>query len=213
MKLVYSTSIAQIKTDNVTAKDLDIVTGANKTLRLDHAVYRDELQNLLLQNYVSPGAKVVINSAEGSVTYKTGSDLGDYTVMNVQINHDWEVGTAVSPHIHWWQASSNVPNWLLRYRWQENGQLQSTTWTPAPWSSNAFTYSTGTLNQITGFGTITPSTNAVLSDILQLRLTRDGSNASLGFATTDLYATDVDAMNLDVHIQVDTMGSRQEYVK
>jgi hypothetical protein len=52
-----------------------------------------------------------------------------------------------------------------------------------------------------------------LSDILQVRVIRDTDNASGLFAGNDPYTATVGAINFDVHYQVDTNGSRQEYAK
>jgi hypothetical protein len=179
----------------------------------DASVYRDELQSLLLQNLVSPAADIAVNSSEATLTFKQACNLSDYATMNVQVNHDWKTGTAVYPHIHWWQATSNVPNWLVKYRWQYNGQLASTDWSNSTRLAGIYTWSTGKLNQITGFTGITPTSDAKLSSILQLRLYRDGDNDSSSFGTTDLVSGNVETLNFDVHIQVDTIGSRLEYTK
>jgi hypothetical protein len=156
----------------------------------------------------------VQNIPEASVTFKNNSDLTDYVTMSIQVNHDWKHGSDIFPHIHWWQAGSVTPNWLIQYRWQAQGTAKTGTWTYQPWTSNAYTWSSGTLNQISAFGTITPPAAASLSDIVQFRILRDVDNDSSQFAGTDpAAAVDVDAVNFDIHIQVDSFGSNQEYVK
>lgn len=179
----------------------------------DASVWRDELQSLLLQSYVAPAGDITVNSSEGTVEFKQACNLGDYVTMNTQINHDYKFGSALHPHLHWWQTTSNIPNWLLQYRWQYNGRPASTSWISQKWSENAFTWTAGTLNQITELGAITPSSDYGISSILQLRLLRDGDNDSSAFTSTDLVTGTVSAINLDVHIELDTIGSRQEYSK
>ena len=140
--------------------------------------------------------------------------LTDYVVMPVQINHDWLLGSDVAPHVHWEQTSSDVPNWLIQYRWQVQGDTKITAWTSAAWDSSAFTYSSGTLNQITGFPDITPPVGyGEVSDILQIRLIRDTANASGLFVGADPVATAVQASSFDIHYEVDSYGSRLLYSK
>ena len=173
--------------------------------------YRDELNDLTARNFESPASAIVRNNAESSLTFKTTARLVDYATMNVQINHDWLMGSTVHPHLHWWALSANTPNWIIEYRWQMNEQAKTTAWTRAKWSSNAFP--AGIKNQITTFPAITPPIGYRISDILQIRLIRDYINQSTLFAGNDPQTTDVDATSFDVHIQCDTLGSREEYIK
>lgn len=176
-------------------------------------VWRDELGQLIGQRLESPASDIVQNNAEGSLTYKTSATTADYVIINIQINHDWKFGSDIKPHLHWFQASATMPHWLIQYRWQKNGSAKTTAWTNQKWAANAFTYSAGTLNQITGFGSIAAPAGYSISDILQIRLIRDTANASTLFTGADALAASVEAVSFDVHREIDTVGSRQEYVK
>lgn len=175
--------------------------------------WRDELQSLIGQRLESPGSDIVQNNAEGTLTFKTSAALIDYVTMNVQLNHDRVLQTAVSPHLHWFQTTAATPNWLIQYRIQYNGQAKTTAWTSAKWSENKFAWTAGTLNQITDFADITPGVTDGVSTIIQFRIIRDNANGSGLFAGADPVAVSVDAMNFDVHIEVDMFGSRTEYTK
>jgi len=63
-----------------------------------------------------------------SIDFKDNSDLNDYVITNIQINHDWNLGTNIEPHIHWFQNSNNTPNWLMQYRWQKQGKDKTSGW-------------------------------------------------------------------------------------
>lgn len=177
--------------------------------------FRDELQSVTGVRLNSPAADFESNIAEASVTAKISARYPtDYITTNWQLNHDWTLGTVIYPHIHWWQTTANIPNWLLAYRWQSPGQAKTTTWTDLPWSTNAFTWATGTLNQITGFGSITPPAGyGQVSNIVQIRLYRDYTNVSTLFAGGDPVNADQDIVNTDTHLEVNMFGSRQQYVK
>jgi hypothetical protein len=155
----------------------------------------------------------VLNAPEGSITFEDNALITDYVVMSQQINHDWQLGTDIRPHFHWWQVSANMPNWLLQYRWQRNGEAKTTAWTSSAFDANAFTYTAGTLTQITSFPDIVPPTGYGLSDVIQMRLIRDSTNVSGLFAGADPEAADVDAVSMDFHKQINTVGSRQPFSK
>ena len=188
---------------------------ADGTIRFhgNATVFRDEERSLLTQQRLNPSDRLALNLEEGSVTYKNTATVTDFTITNIQLNHDRKHGANVFPHIHWWQTSANMPNWLLQYRWQVNGSAKETDWNYLPWNDNAFDYVSGELNQITRFGTITPPTGDGISDLLQIRLIRDVANASEEFTDPETSPINQDAVSLDAHIEIDTLGSRQEYTK
>lgn len=179
----------------------------------DATIYRDELQSLIEQKLESPSSDIQQDVTEGSLVFKTSATLIDYVIMNVQLNHDWELLSTIFPHIHWWQISSNIPNWLIQYRWQISSQLKTTSWTSLKYSSNTVSYSSGTLNQNTIFSSLTPPVGANISDIVQFRIIRDTNNDSTLFTGLDPESSDIHAINFDVHIKCDTLGSRQLYIK
>lgn len=178
----------------------------------DATCYLDEFSQLIGQRLESPSSRIIQSASEGAVYFKDTTVLGtDYIGMTIQFNHDWDY-SAIYPHLHWWQASANVPNWILQYRWQVNGSAKSTSWTNVAVASHAFTYSSGTLNQISAFGSIDAPSGAGVSTMLQMRITRDTTNASGLFAGADPLTGDVYGVFFDVHKQVNRLGSRQQYV-
>lgn len=181
----------------------------------DAQCWRDELQPLTGSRLESPSSDIVLNLAEGSVTFETGARYAtDYVTTSLQLNHDWELGSSIHAHLHWWQVSAAVPNWLLGYRWQKQGSAKTTSWSNLPISSHTFTYSAGTLNQISKWSAIAaPVGYGEVSDIVQFRIYRDVTNVSTLFSGADPEASNIDAVNFDIHIEVDTLGSRQEYSK
>jgi len=176
--------------------------------------FRDELNDLIKTGTNNPSSHLVLDLTEGTLDFKDNCDLNDWALMNVQINHDWKLGSDVEPHIHWFQNANNIPNWLIQHRWQKQCGAKTTAWTSVKYTTNACTYSSGTINQITGFGTITPPVGyGQVSDIIQIRLLRDTANASTLFTGADPYTGDAEAVSFDVHIEVDTLGSRALYAK
>jgi hypothetical protein len=182
----------------------------------DAEVWDDILGPINTNQLVNPSARIQVDNTESSVTFKSTCDTGDWAWMNVQMSHSWKQvsGANVHPHIHWWQTSANTPNWLVQYRWQRNGDAKTTAWTDFALTTNAFTYVSGTLCQITGDPTgIAPPTGFSISDIIQLRIIRDVANGSGAFSGAETSPIDQDAISVDLHYEKNTVGSRQEFVK
>jgi hypothetical protein len=101
----------------------------------------------------------------------------------------------------------------VQYRWQVNGQAKTTAWSNLPMTTNAFTYVSGTLNQITHGAGIAAPANEGVSTILQVRVTRDKTNASTAFSGSDTHTVTAEITSFDVHLELDTLGSRTQYSK
>lgn len=182
----------------------------------DATCWRDELQSITGAQIDSPAGDFQRNNAEGSVTAKISARYPtDYVWGSWQLNHDWMIGTSVKPHMHWWQTTANTPNWLFAYRWQKQGKEKTTAWSLLPKLTNAYPWGAyTTLNQITSFGSIAaPVGYGEVSDIIQIRLYRDYTNVSTLFTGNDPVNASQEFINIDGHIQIDMLGSREEYEK
>jgi hypothetical protein len=155
-----------------------------------------------------------LDDVEATLDYSDSSGLSDYAYTNKQLNHDRLLDTTIYPHLHWFQSSSDVPNWLIQYRWQVNGQSKVTSWTSLKMNTPAFTYVSGTIMQIctTASGIAAPATDGI-SSIVQFRVIRDTANASTLFTGADPLTGDASGVSFDVHIEIDMLGSHQEYTK
>lgn len=185
------------------------------TIRADGAAtcWRDELQELIGKKIYDAKGSVTYDIDNATINFEERADYEDYVIMNVQLNHDWDEVTPLKPHIHWEQNQNATPNWLLAYRWQVNGQAKTMDWTVAQYTSNAFTYSSGTMIQISSFGDIPVPDGVGTSSIIQLKLMRDNGNSRESFSQKDTYDGDASGLSLDIHIKINTLGSRTEYTK
>jgi hypothetical protein len=187
----------------------------------DATCFRDELNDLIKSASQNPSSHLVYDYTEGTLDFKDSCDLNDWALMNIQINHDWKLGSAIEPHIHWFQNAAEMPNWMIQYRWQKQCSAKTTDWTSLAWTENACEYVIGTINQVTSFGLIeAPEGYGEVSDIVQFRLLRDNDNDSglfdeIGGGVDGInnYTGDAEAVSYDAHICVDMLGSRQLYVK
>lgn len=176
------------------------------------ATFFDDLQGDITKTK-TVGTRVTLNEAENTIDFTNTSTLSDYVYLNFQMSHKWKIGSIIYPHIHWEQTLNATPNWLIQYRWQKQGGVKTTTWTNYKCNVNAFTYTGGTLNQISHDGGLTPPTGAGLSDIIEIRVIRDTANASGLFTPGNTYAATASVTSIDLHYECDSLGSNQEYIK
>lgn len=225
LHIVWISDIVQWKFQSYSAQTSDVaqfwdISAWNYTAIEDDGTIKfhwdatvfDDLNGSALQLKVL-GIWLSINSSENTLNFTTASNLKDYWYDNYQMKHTWKIGTVIYPHIHWVQKENNTPNFLIQYRWQVNWWATTTAWTNYPMTTNAYTYTSWSLNQITHNSGITPPVWAWLSDIIQFRIIRDNDNDSWEFAWTDAYTQTVNIMFVDIHIEQDTFGSREEYSK
>ena len=130
----------------------------------------------------------------------------------VQLPHSKRIGTELRPHIHWEQNQAATPNWLIEWRWVNNGELRGT-YQQAAIVDNAFAYASGNLQQISVFPTIPPIVREKTSSIMDVRIFRDSGNVSGLFAGADAYTGGALLKEFDIHYQVDSFGSQLEYTK
>ena len=153
-----------------------------------------------------------LSTFRGSVvTYSFGEQNAqneEQVFFNVQIPHSWNEGTTLYPHIHFscGTTSADSVRWGLEYTWANvNGSFGTTTTIYCSKQiGNAYEH------KVAGFGGITPDSNTnKISSILVCRLFRNSSHV-----TEDSYnGDDVFLLQFDIHYEVNTMGSRQQWIK
>lgn len=192
---------------------LSITSGGVVALNGSATVFDDLTAQLIGLRLESPSSHIVTNAAEGTLEFKTSCNLTDYVIAEPQLSHKWKLGSVIYPHLHWEQTSATIPNWLIQYRWQKQGLAKTTSWTSQKYDAHVFTYTSGTLNQITSMGDITPPVGYGLSDFVDFRILRDVANTSGLFAGADGLATSVYAKGFDFHMETDSLGSNDEFTK
>jgi hypothetical protein len=196
------------------------VTG-HQTMAGNARPWRDQLTDSL--NLKVQGTGISTDTTESLVNfdynaaYNATPASADYLYCNVQLNHDRYLASSLYPHIHWLQAKNYAPNFLLEYRWQINGGAKVTSWTKLLCNTLAFVYSSGTKHQISYAAGIAAPVGSAISDIVQFRIYRDTGNVSTLFGGACPYNTGGNAsagvLAFDVHFQIDSLGSTDEYTK
>lgn len=133
-------------------------------------------------------------------------------MFNVQMPHSWKVGSAIGAHVHWMPTTAEnnaAVRWGLEYRMASIGE---TFINPAILYSSTNTAGDVNLVQykhyITPFSHILPQNyESDISAILLGRIFRNSSHAD------DTFTGEVGILSIDIHYEIDTMGSRDEYSK
>jgi hypothetical protein len=168
-----------------------------------------------------PGLAMKINTNPPTMTagFAGDSDLELYyfasTVSNnqvyftVQIPHDWEQGSNITPRVHWApttdaSAGDDTTAWELKYTWGDMGETfssGSTLTVKSAGGANAqWDHKVGSFSAISGSG-------HTFSSVLVCRLRRLQDNNS------DTYADNAALLGVDFVYEVDSMGSDTELTK
>lgn len=185
-------------------------------------VWWDEKMPLIGQRIDTTSGRIGYNYTENFLFFADNARYAatEQISISTQVNHDWLIGTNLRPHIHWAQSSANIPNMVLGYRVWDNGAAIPPTWTlmiPAASggrpSAHVFTYTAGTIGQITTFGEIDMSSITGLSANLQFKIWRDTDLGSGEYAGADPLVGNWLVAEFDYHYQRDAMGSQGEIMK
>lgn len=131
------------------------------------------------------------------------NDSTEIAYVIAQFPHHMKLGTNIRPHIHFIQTSATTPTFKIDYRWYKNGDTIPS-FTTLTCDSYAFTYpGSGSILQICSFPEIDGSAIDSVSSIMDVKIYRDDNNVT----------GDVLVKEFDIHYQIDSLGSKQEFIK
>lgn len=204
MTVWYDGTNGNINTSDVAASDLNITTGANKTIELQNPVWNDIITSPLnLRPGITPPTFAVFMN--GIYGMRFGAGTGDELHGTIEIPHDYKEGTDLIPHVHWSPTTTNTGNivWGLEYTFATDGAVfpGSTIITTVPEAAS------GTVNNLekVDFPTISGATMKI-GDIVAFRIYRQNGG-------TDTFTGDAFLHSFGFHYQTDTIGSRHVTVK
>ncbi|MBA4318355.1 MAG: hypothetical protein C0412_08135 [Flavobacterium sp.] len=210
-------SRVNVSSDGITTIG-DVTNGNDTKIEADgslmfegNAIVWDDLRVSLDKGSSSASLEYVWGSTGPQIWYFRDNEGLEAMSFVVQLPHSWKEGTILYPHIHWLPKASEAGTveWNLDYSWQNYDAT-----TPLVFA----TYTTSTVTVAGPFVAnthrITPLASSGLngagkkiSSILICKIWRNSSN------TGDTYRDDAGLLSLDFHYQIDTVGSRAEYVK
>ena len=126
-----------------------------------------------------------------------------------QLPHSYKTGSDIFAHVHWLPTTADNTGqvvWVLEYSWASHDQVFPSTSTLSSYTTVGTDDATAYEHRITDFGSI-DGTGKTISSMLICRLYRDGGDSN------DTYNADAALLEIDFHYEVNTLGSRQEYVK
>lgn len=123
-----------------------------------------------------------------------------------QMPHSWKEGSTIHPHVHWAPTNTDTGD----VYWQFDYDIANVGGTYSGVYSTIFVTDAadGTTNkhQLAELGQINMS-GYLLSTMILWRLSRIGGDGA------DTYNADARLLEFDIHYQIDSNGSRQEYTK
>jgi len=176
----------------------------------DTTVWNDIQTSLSGRRLASSSGKVDYNYENNSISFSPSgviTNINDMVGWSIQHPHSGKVNGMINAHIHWEQVDLVAREWTLRWRKQTNKSEKDLPW-------NTVLVQTGGVNDLSvpdvGFTTWNQITRLVdidttgfgLSCVVQLQLTR-----------SDGVAGDIEATFVDAHVELDSLGSKEEYVK
>jgi len=171
-------------------------------------VWDDVTQAAFGRRLYSTSGGVGYDYTENAIEFDSGgsiSNLNDRISWSIQFPHAARLDSMMMPHIHFEQTSTNVIEFTHQYRIQSNGTAKTTAWTTATSDTATdavFTYpGSGTFNQIIRFPSI-DMTGKNISATIDFRLAR-----------TDATGGVILVKFIDSHVEFDSGGSREEFVK
>ena len=206
----------EIKTDTSAATDLTITTGSQKTISLATVVW-DDLR-------IVPSAFDLPGSAYPSVgDYQTGGSgttfkvyqfaKGDMAFFTCQIPHGYKQGEDIKVHVHWTprdrgtEESGNAVAWKIDYSW---ANIDAAFGASATVDLTDTCTGTDHLHEITSDATVT-GTSKNISSMLICKIYRADVGGDTWSGTTAAQLPVL--LEVDFHVPIDTIGSRQNSAK
>ena len=214
--MTHDGSKGVLKTDETSASDLDLECGAEKTLRLVNTVW-DDLR-------IVPGAFQFAGSSDPNLsTWSPGAgqlflvyafNLNDQAFATCQLPHTYKEGTDLLIHLHWTPRdrgvteSGNAVGWKIDYSIANVGGDF-----PAASTVDLSDTVTGTDDRSEVAGSVSiPGAGIGISAQIMLRIYRTDTGSDDTWVGTG-GANSPALLEVDIHHEVDTQGSRQEFIK
>ena len=224
-----NTSRVTVSSDGIT-KIGDVINGHNTKFEADGTIVLEGNATVWDDFLVNPdatsrgGSKTPVWGGTGGTAFKNNSgSQGVFLWMfsasqeqevyfTVQLPHKYKVGTDLYPHVHWTTATGTPTRtnvvWGLEYTVMKIGSAFPNTILATGNSiiGGIPTISGSGQHLITSLGTIS-GTGIEISTIIVCRLYRATGDSN------DTFGNEVGLLSMDFHYQIDTEGSRSEYVK
>lgn len=134
------------------------------------------------------------------------NDTSEKIYVVGELPHRADLDEPIRPHIHFIQESSTLPNFVLEYRWMDNGTPANKSWTTITTDEGdgvQYEYDdSGFMMQVIKFSFISPEFEKI-SSMFDFVIYRDDNRI----------ANDVLVKEIDVHFVADNIGTFYEFEK
>lgn len=178
----------------------------------DRIVYDDlrvSLETTKLGGVNDPNFSKVLDNGAGSqgvFAFHFDKAAEEEVFFSVQFPHAMQLGSTIEPHVHWLpkDTDTGTVRWGLEYTWVDlNGTFGNTTIIYAEDAGDG----TALKHQYASFGGVSGASITGVSSMMICRLFRDATHLN------DTYDNDAIALEFDIHIKKDAVGSRSQASK
>lgn len=137
------------------------------------------------------------------------NDASEIAFATIQMKHRKKLGSAIKLHVHYIQSEATQPTFKIDYKFYNNNEVVPGSWTTISTGTGTgadkgiFTWSSGDLLQIATFPDVAAPTGETVSANLDIKLYREDNDLT----------GDVLAKYVDLHFEIDSLGSDAEYSK
>jgi hypothetical protein len=211
MTRVFATVTGESRIQVIPAGDLILDCGTNKTLKFEETIWDDLPPVNLLTANTGPTSPA-ITQIPGITARARSFDLSDLAYIQSEITHKFKEDSEIEIHVHWINNGSDVTN--PKY---VNFQMTVAVARPLQTVMSEVVYTTGNLEIAAGLGTThfvtsfsanIPANNIKIGDYLLGEFKRIATTG--GAAAPSNHPL---VLAVGFHGQIDTLGSRQMYIK
>lgn len=192
-------------------------TGAEVQTDIDEGLNNQPKENYVWDDFSFPVGNLRVNPVTSKPDYDDTEneflfdDASTETVVGSGItSHGFKTGVPGlewRPHVHWIQENAGDVVWQLEYKIHCANELEPAWSAPITTTSKEFTYTSGSLHQISEFTPIDVSGIDVTACVVKVRISRVGGSG------LDNYVGDARFDSFDFHVPIDQLGSRMEFIK
>lgn len=205
--LYYDGTDANIKSDEVSASDILIHTGSQKTIELQTVVYNDTNYNAInaLPGASAPNLVNLASTGLKGYAFDGVNQTEELQFGAEEVLHGYKEGTDISFHVHWRPTTTGAGNvkWQFEIYWDNIDSTPGSTT-----NVSVVDAASGTAWQHLKTDELTISgTGKKIGSLVHVRVYRDPTDSA------DTYGSDAVLSSIGFHYQINTVGSRQLNVK
>jgi hypothetical protein len=206
-----------LETDTGTPIDLTVDCGTDKTIALADTVWDDVKVTPGAFQFSGSGDPSLIDwqpSASGATFKIWAFAKNDQVYAVVQMPHKYKEGTDLEFHIHWTPHNRGVAESAKTVGWKVDYSIANINGTfPASSTADLSDTVTGTddKHEITS-AVVVSGTGLTISHMIMLRIYRSDTGVDDTWAGVTA-AQSPALLEFDIHFEIDTMGSRQNFIK